>query len=229
MLTFTSEAAFRAAFPASAQFIKANAPDAPCIGVQVVAGVADVSKAGWVQPWADITNPIVAGKKLVLVNLPDEGCYACEVASNASPVGYRPRAIELQNLGPVTAYKTRTPASPLLAFPVTSGVVRYKGVEVGPGQVIFARLQDGTIGVVDQAKLSGMTPDDSGLFAGSSAIAYDSEPVWATEPLEADYEYEGLEGVKRAPATARLAFSDTKNLYFIMPDKWTKMGYAPVV
>lgn len=229
MLTFTTEAAFRAAFPSSGQFVKANYPDAPCVGIKVAPGrVADVSKASWVHPWQDITNPVVAGTKLVLVNLPDEGCYACEIAPNESPVGYRPRPAEMQNLGPVTAYKTRDEKSPLLTFPVTSGVVRYKGVEVQPGQVIFARLQDGTIGVVDEAKLAGMQLDDSGLFAGATAVTYDSEPVWATEPLTAPYEYEGLEGVKVAPVGARLAFSQTKNLYFIAPDKWAKMGYAPV-
>lgn len=227
MLTFTTLDAFRAAFPSSRRYIKANAPESPCVGIQVARGLAaDISKAGWVAPWADITNPINSDTKLVLVNTPIGECYACEIGFNSRPVGYVPRPIEAQNLGPVTAYKTRDEKSPLLTFPVLSGSVKVNGVEVGPGQVIFARLQDGTVGVVDASKLVGMEVDDSGLFDGSAAIAYDSEAIYASEPLTEEFEYDGLEGRKRAPVGSRLAYSDTKNLYFIKPESWAKMGYG---
>ena len=225
-LSFTSEDSFRSSFPSAALFVKDNAADSPCIGIKVSAGrTADVPKAGWVSPWADISNPICSGTKLVLVNTPVGECYACEIAPNGAPVGYRERAV--QNIGNVVAYATRSESSPLLAFPVLSGTVKVNGVAVGEGQVIFARLQDGTLGVVDANKLADMPLESSGLFT-SDAVVYDSEPVWATEPLDAPFTYEGLEGVKVAPAGSRLAFSETKNLYFITEAKWVKMGYAAV-
>lgn len=227
-LTFTDSVGFLASFPDSKTYIKANAPDAPCIGIKVAPNrTADVSKAGWVAAWADITNPINSDGKLVLINAPIGECYACEIALNGYPVGYTPRPLESQNLGPVIAYQTRDEKSPLLTFPVLSGSVKINGVEVGPDQLIFARLQDGTVGSMDKDKLSGMVMDTSGLFT-TEALAYDSEAIYASEPLTAPFEYDGLEGRKIAPIGSRLAFSDTKNLYFIAPEKWVKMGYKLV-
>jgi len=59
-------------------------------------------------------------------------------------------------------------------------------------------------------------------------VAYDSEPVWATEPLDTPVDISTMEGVHQVPAGARLAFSESKNLYHIMPDKWVKMGFVLV-
>lgn len=219
-LTFQTEADFLAAFPNAQWYVKANNPTSPCFGIRIN-GTANVSKAGWVDSWADITNHMNGDAHLVLVNTAIGECYACAIAPNNHPVGYK--VAQHQPAGYVTAYRTRDEKSPLLVFSVISEVF-VQDKPVTSDDVIFARLQDGTLGVCNPDVLRDMAEDTSGLFQDARVVAYVSEPVLASDPLTEEYLYEGLEGVKRAPVGSRLLFSDSKNLYFNTEAKWIQMG-----
>lgn len=227
MLTFQNVSNFLDCFPSAKKYIKQNNPNSPCIGIQVNPGrEINISKSGWVNPWDDISNPVIPGKKLILVNIPIGECYPCEVSQeNGNPVGYLPSNI--QSLGEVIAYETRDANSPLLTIEIASGAICVDGDYAQEGDVIFVRLQDGTIGLINPRKLNGMKVLHNSPVT-AKAISFDSEPIWASAPLVEDREFIGLEGAKLFPIGSRVCFSDTKNVYFITSEKWTKMGYNQI-
>jgi len=59
-------------------------------------------------------------------------------------------------------------------------------------------------------------------------MAYVSEPVWASELVEAETEMLTLEGPTVAPVGSRIVFSDDKGIYFVVAEKWVQLGFELV-
>jgi len=133
--------------------------------------------------------------------------------------------------------KANDPRFPCLAIPLKNSVFVKKNW--GPGVIDVEAPPETHVLLVNCA--TGDTypcaVDKSGWPVGyqpsdkqpsSYVVAYDSEPIWASEPVAAPVMISTIEGEHEVPVGARLAFSQTKNLYHIAADKWERMGYAPL-